>query len=108
VKAKDRDGEQGGGDRAGHDGNARERLRGGLLDVQQHDDEEEQRGDGAGVNEDEHEREEVGLEHDEQAGDADEREHEAHRGVDGVLVQHRGERGDDREKREEVEEERGH
>ena len=62
----------------------------------------ERRDDGTGVNEQKDERQEVGVELDEESGDADERKQEAHRGVDGVFVHDDANGGTDRQEGEEV------
>ena len=64
----------------------------GLVDAEQHDHEQEQHDDGAGVDDDLHGGEEVGLHRDEVHGDAEQRQHEAERGVHRVRVQHDPER----------------
>jgi hypothetical protein len=78
------------------------------VGVEQHDDEQKQRDDRARVHQQNEERQEVGLERDEQPGHADKRQHEAERRVDGVAVQHDARGGDERERGEEVEEKVAH
>ena len=60
----------------------------GPVDAEQHDDEQEQHDDGAGVDDHLHGGEEVGLLGDEQHGDAEQREHERQRGVHRVAAEH--------------------
>ena len=57
----------------------------GLVDAEQHDHEQEQHDDRAGVDDHLHGGEEVGLEGDEVDGDAEQREHERERGVHRVA-----------------------
>ena len=55
-----------------------------LVDAEQHDHEEEEHDDGAGVDDDLHGGEEVGLLGDEQHGDAEQRHHQRQRRVHGL------------------------
>ena len=57
----------------------------GLVDAQQHDDEEEQHHDGPGVDDDLHGGQELGVLGDEQHGHPEQGAHQAQRGVDGVA-----------------------
>ena len=57
----------------------------GVVDAEQHDHEQEQHDDRAGVDDDLHGGQEVGLLRDEEHGDAEQGEHEAERGVHRVA-----------------------
>ncbi len=59
----------------------------GLVDAEQHDHEQEQHDDGAGVDDDLHRGQEVGLERDEQDGHAEQREHQAQGAAHRVLAE---------------------
>ena len=56
-----------------------------AIDAEEHDHEQEEHDDGAGVDDDLHRGEEVGRLRDEGDGDADQRHDQAQRGVHGVL-----------------------
>ncbi len=58
-----------------------------VLDAGEHQREDEQHGDGAGVDEDLDEREELDGEQDIDAGDADERHDQEESGIDGAPNQ---------------------
>ncbi len=59
-----------------------------AVDAQEHDHEQEQHDDGAGVHDDLDGRQEVGLLLDEEHGHAEQRHHEHQGGVDGVAGHH--------------------
>ena len=58
----------------------------GLVDAEQHDDEQEQHHDRAGVDDDLHGRQEVGVLGDEQHGDTEQREDQAERGMNRMRA----------------------
>src|SRR5690606_10109362 len=100
--------EQAGGDDAGGDGGLGEGATLAAAHVEQHDDEEEQRDDRAGVNQHHEHGQEEGLKQREDAGDADQGQQKAKRGGDGVAVEHHAEGARHGEDGEEVEENGGH
>ena len=78
----------------------------GEVDVEHHDDEQEQHGDGADVDDDEDHRQELGAEQDEQPGGVEEGEDEEEHGVHGVLGHDDHHRRGDRKRRKQIEEAR--
>ena len=91
----DRQGEDGGGHDHGRDALAADRLHLqvlGPVDAEQHEDEQEQHDDGAGVDDHLHGGQEVGLLRHEQHGDAEQRGHQRQGGVDGVGAEHHAHR----------------
>ena len=77
------------------------------VDVEHHDDEQEQHHDGADVDEHEREREELGLDEQPQQRALHEREHEEQRRVHGVARRDDAERGHDQHGRKRVEQHPG-
>ena len=70
---------------------------GQVVDIDQHEHEEQQHHHRAGVDDDLDHRQVLGSEHHEDPGDLDETDHQEDRGMHRVVHRHHSERGKDRE-----------